>query len=365
MTKLRAGDWVEVRSKEEILQTLDKSGRLEGMPFMPQMFEYCGMRLQVYKRAHKTCDTVNPTAGRRVPDAVHLETRCDGRAYGGCQANCLIFWKEAWLRRVGEPPDVADASVGQSTEKRQWVLEAGCSESDVWRGTRHPKTDSKPKYSCQATDLPRFVKPLAWWDASQYIEDYTSGNTSIARIARGLLYLFVWHILLAKRGRLGRPTRLLCDWVQRKSSGIPFPRGWSGTVRDGQPEPRGDLNLQPGELVRVKSLEEISATLSKNNMNRGLLFDGEMVPFCGKTYRVKSRVERFVDERTGYIRFLKTPAVILENVWCRAGYSNCRMFCPRSIYCWCREIWLDRIPEDRTEKVHASAQPIPPRKGLE
>ena len=51
-----AGDWVEVRSKEEILSTLDKSGRLEGLPFMPQMFKYCGQRFQVYKRAHKTCE---------------------------------------------------------------------------------------------------------------------------------------------------------------------------------------------------------------------------------------------------------------------------------------------------------------------
>jgi hypothetical protein len=32
---LRAGDWVEVRSKQEILRTLDKGGRLEGLPFMP------------------------------------------------------------------------------------------------------------------------------------------------------------------------------------------------------------------------------------------------------------------------------------------------------------------------------------------
>ena len=60
--KLRAGDWVEVRSKEEILRSLDKNGRLEGLPFMPQMFQYCGKRFRVFKRAHKTCDTVNPIA---------------------------------------------------------------------------------------------------------------------------------------------------------------------------------------------------------------------------------------------------------------------------------------------------------------
>ena len=57
MSGLRAGDWVEVRSKEEILRSLDKNGRLEGLPFMPQMFQYCGQRFRVFKRAHKTCDT--------------------------------------------------------------------------------------------------------------------------------------------------------------------------------------------------------------------------------------------------------------------------------------------------------------------
>ena len=33
--RLRAGDWVEVRSKEEILRSLDSNGRLDNMPFMP------------------------------------------------------------------------------------------------------------------------------------------------------------------------------------------------------------------------------------------------------------------------------------------------------------------------------------------
>src|SRR5581483_8696229 len=98
--KFRAGDWVEVRSKEEILSTLDKKGRLEELPFMPQMFQYCGRRFKVYKRAHKTCDTVNQTGGRWLSNGIHLDTRCDGQAYGGCQAACLIFWKTAWLKPI-------------------------------------------------------------------------------------------------------------------------------------------------------------------------------------------------------------------------------------------------------------------------
>ena len=93
---LSAGDWVQVRSNEEILATLDANGRLDGMPFMPQMFKWCGQPFQVFSRAHNTCDTVTGAKtgewlGRLLLNAVHLDLRCDGEAYGGCQAGCLIF----------------------------------------------------------------------------------------------------------------------------------------------------------------------------------------------------------------------------------------------------------------------------------
>src|SRR5262245_8581508 len=128
---LRAGEWVEVRSKDEILQTLAQNGQLDGMPFMPQMFSFCGRRFKVYRRAHKTCDTATLTGGRRVVDAVHLEgLRCDGDAYGGCQASCLIFWKGAWLKRVDADRAAADPPRAESRRGRD---NAGprCTEADV------------------------------------------------------------------------------------------------------------------------------------------------------------------------------------------------------------------------------------------
>src|ERR1700675_2625516 len=98
---LRAGDWVEVRNADEIVATLDERGRLDALPFMPEMLQYCGRRFRVFKSAHKTCDTIEQYKGRRMTSAVHLEgLRCDGAAHGGCQAGCLLFWKEAWLERV-------------------------------------------------------------------------------------------------------------------------------------------------------------------------------------------------------------------------------------------------------------------------
>ena len=40
---------------------------------------------------------------------------------------------------------------------------------------------------------------------------------------------------------------------------------------------------------------------------------------------------------------MKTPAVILEGVYCLAHYSHYRLLCPRAIYSWWRESWLERV----------------------
>jgi hypothetical protein len=98
----------------------------------------------------------------------------------------------------------------------------------------------------------------------------------------------------------------------------------------------------------VKSYADILATLDRNNKQAGLFFDAEMVPFCGGMYRVRDRIHRFIDEKSGKMSYLRTPAVILEHVWCTSRYSSCRMFCPRSIYSWWREAWLEKL-EDRVE----------------
>ena len=98
---LRPGDVVEVRPRAEILATLDASGSLDAMPFMPEMLRHVGRRFTVSRRVEKICDTIAATGSRRMRDTVYLEDlRCDGSGHGGCQAGCLIYWKEAWLRRV-------------------------------------------------------------------------------------------------------------------------------------------------------------------------------------------------------------------------------------------------------------------------
>ena len=348
-SKLSVGDWVEVRSKGEILSTLDGDGRLDGMPFMPEMFAFCGKRFQVYKRAHKTCDTVFPVRGRRVDRAVHLDTRCDGSAHGGCQAGCLIFWKEAWLKTVN-----GKFAKVPATNASKCAPSGGCSESTVWNHVQTLDEHGATKYVCQATQLPYATSNLDWWEFSQYVEDYTSGNVSLWRMLCGGIYFIVHWLQQAGIG-VGRPLRWFYDQFYFLWGGAPFPRK-TGKIPHGQSTPAGTLDLQPGELVRIKSHDEILKTLDTSSRNRGLYFDAEEVPYCGGTYRVLRRVERIVNERTGKMRHMKTPGIILDNVICESRYSECRLFCPRSIYAYWREIWLERVeakPSDPHAREHA------------
>ncbi len=98
---LRVGDLVEVRTKEEILATLDERGTLDNMPFMPEMLSFCGKTFRVFKHAHKVDDRIERTGLRRLDHCVILDAvRCSGEGHGSCQAGCNILWKETWLRKV-------------------------------------------------------------------------------------------------------------------------------------------------------------------------------------------------------------------------------------------------------------------------
>lgn len=345
--KLKAGDWVEVKSEEEILATLDSRGQLDGLPFMPSMFQYCGRRLRVYKRAHKTCDTVNDYKGRRMANAVHLEgTRCDGTGYAGCEAACLTFWKEAWLRPAAQSANASSEDFANACGNK--VTRSGCTRADVFAGVIKPGDEGSadPTYVCQATQVPAATEPLPWWDVRQYFEDFFSGNIGLGRMWRGIFYMGYYNLSRAGLG-LGPAMRSLYDRFQKLSGGTPYPRR-VGTVPKGERTPTSTLDLQPGELVRVKSYPEILATLDQNNRNRGLYFDAEVVPYCGGTYRVLRRVNKIVNERTG--KMIKVnSSVILENVFCQACYSNDRLFCPRALYQFMREVWLERVPAGAKE----------------
>jgi len=342
---LKAGDWVEVRSRDEILQTLDAQGRLENLPFMTEMLQYCGQRLRVFKRADKTCDYIQGWSIRRMKDAVHLEgVRCDGAGHGGCQAGCLIFWKEAWLKR-SQPSVVSAESLLQVPAAATGV--AGlCTVESILAASRATSPEGDTVYSCQGTDVPKFTTYMRRSDPRQYIRDIRSGNlaSGLAGDSRAQKAL---DVILGATRVLRAVIISVFNQVQERRHGIPYPF-IEGTATKTSVEV---LNLQPGELVQVRSKEEIMATLDKSQRNRGLWFDSEMLPYCGGIYRVLRRVHTIIEEKSGKLITMKNPCIVLEGVVCQSDFHR---LCPRAIYPYWRESWLKRaanIPVPAPEAI--------------
>ena len=340
---LCAGELVKVRTKEEILRTLDANGRLDELPFMPEMLEYCGKVLRVGKRAHKTCDPAVGIGGRKMSSTVHLENiRCNGAAHDGCEAGCLIFWKEAWLEPLDRAPG---AAVEPAPRNKAAAACAQCTECVLWTSLKVPPAagETEPTYVCQNTQIKFATQPLPWWDLRQYVEDYTSGNVTLAQLAVGFIYS-TWRTVAEAGIGLGAAMRWTYDRFQRAVGGSPYPLRPFG-VPKGTAVPKAQLDLQQGERVRVKPYTDIVKTLDCNYRNRGLYFDAEMVPFTEREYEVERRQSQIIDERTGKMVRFKTDAIVLKDVVCEARYAICRRFCPRAIYPYWREIWLERVAD--------------------
>jgi hypothetical protein len=321
---LKVGELVEVRPPSEILATLDERGRLDALPFMPEMLQFAGKRLRVSKRAFKTCDQVKNSGMYRMERTVHLEgVRCDGSAHGGCQAGCLIFWKEGWLRRVGQDGQGQAAPPGPVTTL--------ATVETLERETRPPGAGPDEEiFSCQNTAIPEAAPThIPGWDVRQYLQDVTSGNAPLRQVLRGLAIHLFNKFQWANRRFM--PRLLLIN------------RGRSYPHIQGRVEgrtPKETLDLQPGELVEVKSREEIFATLDQTGHNRGLRFDIEMLRYCGKRARVQRRVDRLIDEKTGKMVHIKGDCIVLDGFICAADFHQS---CPRGIEEYWREIWLRRV----------------------
>jgi hypothetical protein len=307
------GDVVEVRPLDEILLTLDANGKLDGLPFMPEMAAYCGKSARVFRRVDKLNDWVHGTGLKRMRKLVLLSgLRCDGSAHGMCQSSCHLRWREEWLRPVHGARLTDESTEGASPKKTEIAsLSAHASrQNDAGTGVR---------YVCQATELTAGGVPMHLADPAHYIRDFLTGNVRLQPLCIG--------VALAAFNR-----------VQRKLRGSPFPR----YVGSAAVAPNEALDLQPDELVRVKPKNLIELTLNTQSRNRGLYFDREMIRFCGGEYRVKARLERVIVEKTGELRQLTNPCIILDGVTATGEFQG---FNPENEYIFWREVWLERVEQ--------------------
>lgn len=312
ITHLKPGDLVEVRNATEIMLTLDGDGKLDGLPFMPEMLAFCGRRLRVSTRADNTCALGQP---RRIERTVHLEQlRCDGSSHRGCEAGCLILWKEAWLRPATDNGDGSNAPVLSS--------KAASIGSDSNAYSTLSELTQKPgnRLMCQATELASASCPAPCGAPSIYFwnlaRDCISGRRSLSDLRKLMTYFWGKAVL-----------RAFMLWTRAPWNADRYKK-----------TPATPLDLQPGEVVRVRGMFDILRTLDRKGCNRGMEFKPEMFQFCGRKFQVISNMQRRIDERSGELKGFRSPCIVLQSVYCEGQ----RSFCRRSNYHYWREIWLSR-----------------------
>lgn len=102
------------------------------------------------------------------------------------------------------------------------------------------------------------------------------------------------------------------------------------------------LDFNVGDLVKIRSQEEIRATLDGWNELRGCMFMPDMWQYCDTTQMVFKIIERFVDERD--YRLKKGRGILLlDGLICQGTEDYGR--CDRSCFYFWRVEWLEKIEE--------------------
>lgn len=314
--KLRAGDWVEIKSPSEIALTLDGEGTLDGLPFMPEMLEFCGKRARILRFAEKACVEVRELRYwmrefHRNNVVILDMPRCSGAHHDGCGRACVFFWKLDWLRETNGAASTAAVP-----------------ETDLNILASRLKTRSTPeRYFCQSTEIAKATRPLSRWQiVLKCFSDIRTGS-------RGMLEM----------------VRLVVFPLLRYATRYQLPRPLVGKLKR---TPVGELGLQPGELVEIKSEAEILDTLDSRGRNRGMICDRGLTQYAGRKYRVKNRLDRIICEPTGEMRAMQ-GTVILDGLNCHCWWRRVGG-CPRDDFMYWREIWVKRAADDKTAKDNSS-----------
>ncbi len=308
---IRPGDYVAVRALAEIEATLDGQRTLQGLPFMREMEAYCGKIFRVHRRVDHINDMRNKTGPRRLRHCVTLSNvRCDGADHAGCEAECQILWKDAWLQRVPAPMALPKpVPAVQNNQRTDAASEPAAGQT----------------FFCQMTRLWEASEPLSTRDVRYYLRPLLSGNVGIRDYLVAMLTR-VFNIAQRLRGGAGYPHMAAPSAAGRTPAGL--------------------HSFQSGDAVRVCSKNAIAATLGPNGRNRGLWFDRDMVRYCGRPAVVQKRVSRLIHEATGEMVVMKTPCLILRDVIATGEFLT---LCPQHEHIFWRDVWLRPDTNEKTK----------------
>jgi len=101
-SRFREGEWVRVKSTDEIRATLDGANALRGLLFLDSQWSYCARTYRVDRVLRRLRD--DQRRFRPVSRTVALDgVTCDGLdGTGGCGRSCSLYFRDEWLEPSSE-----------------------------------------------------------------------------------------------------------------------------------------------------------------------------------------------------------------------------------------------------------------------
>jgi len=98
-----AGNMVRVKSKDDIVQLIQPTGKTDGCLFTEQMWGYCGNVYPVLRVVESFFDERKKRSFKaRSPVYILQDLICDGISESHpqkCDHGCFLIWHEDWLEK--------------------------------------------------------------------------------------------------------------------------------------------------------------------------------------------------------------------------------------------------------------------------
>ena len=338
--QLRKGDVVEVRARPRSSPRSTIAASSTRCRSCPR-WSRCADGASRWRPAPNASATRSPVRAARV-DGRHRRARgCELRRIGPRRLRRgvrLLYWKDAWLRR--SMPRRRTECAGDATDEA--ARDSLLALVDAQR--ERAADDGEPvRFRCQATQAIEASTAVSAKDPRSYVRALHAPATS----AVGHFVRVMARAVVMESGEAARsPVRAAvarCDGESRLA--------------------HRRSTCDPGEWVRIKSREEIEATLNDKGKNRGLWFDREMMrllrpgvpgePSSRPAHRrAHRRDDRVVAATASRSRVRRAPA---STAW---GVGSV----PRAIYPYWREGWLERVESEATvglPTARATREPTP------
>ena len=109
------------------------------------------------------------------------------------------------------------------------------------------------------------------------------------------------------------------------------------------------IELIAGDIVHIKSKDEIKSLLDEKNASGGCVFTPEMYKYCGQQFRVHKRVDYFYDEVKAKMCKCKN-LYLLEGAFCSGERRAFPNNCDRNCFLFWHSSWLIKVNQEAYSK---------------